>query len=111
MVRTAPNTREKKKASRIAGVHIEKIKFDDLIAMYFYDTDFLFDADTVLQLGVDKRNVLGMHNETFGISQGLAPHTEELSIRLMDKEKSELIVQSQFWGSGSKVYPDLNAKE
>ncbi len=111
MVRNAPNEYEKNKASRIAGVHIEKINFDHLIGMYFHDIDFLFDADTVINLDLDKRKMLGMHEETFGISQGLAPHPEELRIRMMNEEISELRITSQFWGPDSKVYPDLNVAD
>ncbi len=111
MVRIASNVREKNKASRIAGVHVEKINFDNLIAMYFYDTDFLLDANTMINLGLDKRKVLGVHEETFGISQGLAPHPEELRFRLVKEEIPELRVTSQFWGFNSKVYPDLSAVE
>ena len=107
LVRTAPNDREKNKASRIAGVHVERISFDDLTAMYFYDTDFLLDADTVINLGLDKRKLLGIHEETFGISQGLAPHPEELRIRKGKEEIPELRVTSRFWGPDSRVYPDL----
>ncbi len=108
MVRTAPNEREKKKASRIAGVHIEKINFDDLIDIYYFDIDFLMDKDVVMNLGHDMRKGLGIQDETFAISQELAPHPEELKIRDKEDEPSVLLVQSIFWGPSSRVYPDMD---
>lgn len=107
MVRTAPNAREKKKASRIAGVHIERIDFDDLIGIYFFDIDFLMDEDVVMNLRLEQRKGMGIHNEAFAISQGLAPHPEELKIREEKDEKPVLSIQSRFWGPSSRVYPDL----
>jgi hypothetical protein len=107
MVLTAPNAREKKKASRIAGVHIERIDFDDLIDIYFFDTDFLIDEDVVMNLGLERRKGLGIHDETFGISQGLTPHPEELKIREEKDEKPVLNIQTRYWGPFSRVYPDL----
>ncbi len=107
MVRTADDTTEKKEAADIGGFQVEKIDFGDLISMYFHDTDFLFDADTVIKLGLDKRKVLGMKEETFGISQGLAPHPEELRLRLEENKNPQLLVSLKFWASSSRVYPDL----
>jgi hypothetical protein len=111
MVHTTPHAEEKNRASRIAGVHIEKINFNDLIAMYFYDTDFLLDADTMLNLGIDKRKALGIHEETFGLSQGLAPHPEEFRLKEEKEDVPELRITSRFWSPGSKVYPDLKTDE
>ncbi len=108
MVRTADDISEKKEAADMGGFHVEKIDFGDLISMYFHDTDFLFDADTVMKLGLDKRKVLGMKEETFGISQGLAPHPEELKIKLEESEIPVFGFQSPVWGPDSKVYPDFN---
>ncbi len=84
MVRTAPNEFEKNKNTRIAGVHIEKINFDDLIDIYFFDIDFLMGQNVVMNLGLDMRKGLGIQDETFAISQGLAPHPEEL--KFMDEK-------------------------
>ncbi|MEN8264097.1 MAG: hypothetical protein ABFR82_11595 [Nitrospirota bacterium] len=108
MVRTADDISEKKEASDIGGFQVERIDFGDLISMYFHDTDFLFDADTVIKLGLDKRKVLGMKEEIFGISQGLAPHPEELRVKLDESEIPEIEFQLPVWGPDSKVYPDFN---
>jgi hypothetical protein len=81
MVKNTLDRNEKKKASLVGTFYIEEIFFDDLIDIYFYDTDFLLNADTVVNLGVDNRKALGLNDETFGISQGLSPHPEELKIK------------------------------
>jgi hypothetical protein len=87
MVRTSDDLREKEKLTVIGGVHIEVINFDDLIAIYFFDIDFLLRTETVIGLGLDRRSLLGIHNETFGISQGLTPHPEELELKAGDHGK------------------------
>jgi hypothetical protein len=80
MLLTADGVREKEELSMIAGFRIEKIDFDGLVALYFFDIDFLLDSETVSDLGLDKRAMLGIQNETFGISQGMSPHPEELEL-------------------------------
>lgn len=111
MVRTAANGREKEEVSDLGGFHVERINFDDLIAMYFYDIDFLMDTDTMIKLGLEKRNMLGIHTETFGISQGLVPHPEELAIKRDDYNEYAGEAPSVFWSESSKEYPDLKAGE
>jgi hypothetical protein len=34
----------------MGAFYIEEVLFDDLIDIYFYDTDFLLNADTVVSL-------------------------------------------------------------
>lgn len=109
MVRTSDDLREKEKLTVIGGVQIEVIKFDDLIAVYFFDIDFLLDTETVIGLGLDKRSLLGIHNETFGISQGLSPHPEELKLVADDYDRYDPAEQPLLWSEKSKKYPDLKS--
>jgi hypothetical protein len=111
MVKNTPDRNEKKKTSLIGAFYIEEIIFDDLIDIYFYDTDFLLNTDTVINLGFDNRKALGLNDETFGISQGLSPHPEELKIKLQKNEKSVQSIRSRFWRPGSRVYPDMDLTE
>lgn len=111
MVKEASVKHEKKRLSKVGAFYIERINFDDLIDIYFYDTDFLMDADTMMNLGAEKRRDLGIGDETFGISQGLSPHPEELKIKLQNNEKPILIIPSKFWSPASRVYPDMDLSE
>jgi len=111
IVRNTPDRNEKKKTSLIGAFYIEEILFDNLIDIYFYDTDFLLNADTVVNLGFDNRKALGLNDETFGISQGLSPHPEELKMRKHKYEEPDLVTQAVFWRPGSRVYPDVDIKE
>ncbi len=111
MVLTAANHQDKEETSMIGETHVERINFDDLIAMFFFDTDFLLDTETVINLGLDKRQILGIHGETFGISQGLAPHPEELEIKPDDNDEDEMTEHSKFWSETSKEYPDMKASD
>jgi hypothetical protein len=106
MVDSASNEHEKQRVSKVGAFHIERLGFDDLIDIYFYNTHFLINEDTMMNLNGDKKQELGMHEETFGISQGMSPHPEELKIR--DEEENPVLrVESRFWRSSSKVYPDF----
>jgi hypothetical protein len=61
-----------------AGFHIDFEAFAD---MYFWDTDFLMDAEQFSQLSADAKTRLGFSPSTFGVVQGLAPHPDELVLR------------------------------
>lgn len=111
MVKEAHSGFEKQRMSKVGAFYIERIDFDALIDIYFYDIDFLMDGDTMIGLGLERRKELGLNDETFGISQGMAPHPDELKIKRQDDEKPVLIIQSRYWGPGSRVYPDLNSRE
>jgi hypothetical protein len=61
-----------------AGFHID---FDALVDMYFWDTDFLLDAEHFARLDPDAKASLGFSPSVFGVVQGLAPHPDELVLR------------------------------
>ena len=62
----------------VTGFHIE---FDSLIDQYFWDTDFLMDAEQFSRLSADAKTNLGFSASVFGVVQGLSPHPEELILR------------------------------
>jgi hypothetical protein len=108
MVRIASTIDEKNRSSQVGAYHIDEIRFDDLIDIYFYDIDFLMDSDTIMKLGIERRKGLGIHDETFGISQGLPPHPEELEIKKHIHEDQDVSIQPTYWEPGSRVYPDMD---
>ena len=57
------------------------IDFDALVDMYFWDTDFLLDAEQFARLEPDAKASLGFSPSVFGVIQGLAPHPDELVLR------------------------------
>ena len=107
MVREARSTFEKRRLSRVGAFHIERIDFDGLVDIYFYDTDFLMEGETLMALGLERRKELGLNDEAFGISQDLAPHPDELKLKMQDDQNPVLIIESGYWGPGSRVYPDM----
>ncbi len=109
MVRVSVGADARRREAKVGAFNIEKIDFDVLIGVYFFNLDFLLDAETVIDLGFEKRKELGLQDETFSISQGLAPHPEELKVTVYRREKPLLVIQSHFWGRSSRVYPDLEA--
>lgn len=60
------------------GFHID---FDELVDQYFWDTDFLLDAETFSQLDAGAKKRLGFSNGLFGVIHGLPPHPAELILR------------------------------
>jgi hypothetical protein len=72
------------RAKDVAGFHID---FDALVDTYFWDTDFLLDAETVAQLGADAKARLGFSASVFGVTQGLAPHPDELVLRRAEEDE------------------------
>ena len=62
----------------VAGFSID---FDALVDMYFWDTDFLLDAEQFARLEPDAKASLGFSPSVFGVVQGLAPHPDELVLR------------------------------
>ncbi len=65
-----------------AGCHID---FDALVDTYFWDTDFLLDAETFTRLDADAKKNLGFTEGLFGVVQGLSPHPDELVVRRSDE--------------------------
>ena len=66
------------RAKGVAGFHID---FDALIDAYFWDTDFLMDAELFSRLSPDAKANLGFSAGVFGVVQGLSPHPDELVLR------------------------------
>ena len=66
------------RATRVESFHID---FDALIDTYFWDTDFLLDAEHFARLDPDAKASLGFSPSVFGVVQGLAPHPDELVLR------------------------------
>jgi hypothetical protein len=61
-----------------ASFHID---FDALVDMYFWDTDFLLDAEQFARLEPEAKANLGFSPSVFGVIQGLAPHPDEMVLR------------------------------
>ena len=106
LVRRSGTKSERNSAAKIGPFHIDEIDFDRLEAVYFYDTDFLFDPEMMLSLGEEERKDMAFNPETFAITQGLAPHPEELVLKEVADETYEVPEISEHFGPGSRCYPD-----
>jgi len=65
------------------------VDFEALVDMYFWDTDFLLDAERFAQLSPDAKANLGFSPSTFGVIQGLPPHPDELVLRRAESEQED----------------------
>jgi hypothetical protein len=110
-VREAETKADRKQISQIGNYYIEKLLFDEMVDIYFYDIDFLINPDDTFQLGIEGRKSMDISEATFAISQGLAPHPEELELKVHEGELPIETDSSPYFGSKSKVYPDFNYKK
>ena len=76
------------------------IDFDALVDMYFWDTDFLLDAEHFARLEPDAKASLGFSPSVFGVIQGLAPHPDELVLRRAEEEPCSESEQEEDEGLG-----------
>lgn len=85
-----------------------EIDFEDLIEIYFWDTDFLMPYDVVCRLGTAMRESMGLADQVWGISQDLEPHAEELRVTRVDPVvvKDLYRYSEALYRPGSTRYPD-----
>jgi hypothetical protein len=108
LVIKARNKEERKEASFVDPFYIEKIQADELVDLYFFDQNFLFDSETLQNLPESVRNTL--RPELFGLCAGLPPHPEELELKIdsaVDPDQYR-VKPSPFFGPKSKKYPDFS---
>ena len=111
-VRAAENKKDKIEMSQmIGGYYIEELLFSEMVDIYFYDVDFLLTPEETFDLGMEGRKSIDVSDKTFAISQGLAPHPEELSLTVHEGEIPIETDSSPYFGSKSKVYPDFDYKK
>ena len=84
---------------------IERIDFDHLVDVFFWDTDFL--DPHIPSMSLESRELLDISSETFGLTAGLKPHPEELVIEMC---KEEIVREfeddpCELYMKGSKEYP------
>jgi hypothetical protein len=73
-------------SSETTGVAID---FGWLIEEYFWDTDFLTDAEMFSRLAPHAKQQLGFSEGLFGVIHGLTPHPEELVLKRWKEYKPE----------------------
>jgi len=108
MVEMSESWEEKKEMSFVDPFYVESIDIDGIVGLYFFDIDFMADAETMLNLPDWFRD--SYEPETFGLSQGMLPHAEELELKVDTSEDPALykVTASDCFGPKSKVYPDLD---
>jgi len=79
-VSMARNKRERKEVSFVDPFFIEKIDFDEIVELYFFDIDFLTSPEVMLNIPAWFKQTY--NPEAFALSQGLLPHPEELALNI-----------------------------
>jgi len=68
------------KSARIKKIVGDEIDFDDIVGIWFHDTDFLSDG-TMGKLSPDQRKTLGVSDAAWSIANGLKAHPDELIMK------------------------------
>ncbi len=107
-VSMARNKGERKEASFVDPFFIEKIDFDKIIELFFFDIDFLTSPEVMLNIPSWFKQTY--NPEVFALSQGLLPHPEELALNIDTIEDPFMykITTPRYFGPKSKVYPDYD---
>ncbi len=84
---------------------IESIDFGGLIECYFWDTDFL--NDDIPNVSLEVRQMMGVSSETFGLTAGMKPHPDELTLAVCNVEMVDEFKEHRdtIFIPGSKLYP------
>ena len=80
---------EETSPQKIGGSLLGEINFDWIADYYFWDLDFLSSPQDMNNLSSDAKRIIGFSKETFGVVNRMAPHPEELELKLVN-EKAEL---------------------
>lgn len=110
-VSMARNKKDGKEASFVDPFSIEKIDFDEIVELYFFDIDFLTSPEVMLNLPSWFKQTY--NPEAFALSQGLLPHPEELALKVDTIEDPLVykVTSPRYFGPESKVYPDFEFYE
>jgi hypothetical protein len=107
LVIAAKDGKKRREAALVDPFFVEKIHVDEMLDLYFFNENFLLDADTLQELPQRLRR--SMRPELFGLCQGMQPHPEELRLTVdagTDCERYRSAGE-EFFGPGSKEYPDF----
>lgn len=108
MAGISKSRKDRKEASFVDPFYIETIDMEGIVELYFFDIDFLTDAETMLNIPDWFKSTFSP--EAFGLSQGLLPHAEELELKVDTGEdaSSYKVTRSDYFDLKSKVYPDYD---
>ena len=96
-------------AVRIVPVLIvANIDFEEIVALYFFDIDFLTPPDVMLNIPSWFKETY--NPETFALSQGMLPHPEELALNIdtIEDPLEYKVTAPRYFGPKSKMYPDCD---
>jgi hypothetical protein len=91
---------------------VKEINFSAMIEKFFWDTDFMQDADSLFGLTSVDKEALGFSKEIFGMAQGLllSPNPEELELRRVQEDDEEEQIEDSAPRSPSPIYPYVSCE-
>jgi len=91
---------------KVDGAEIWEVNFDQLLEIYFPDTDFLFPKEWMEKFSPEFKAGFDLRPETFSMAMGLKPHPDELKLTLCETGKfTPLFPLHTIYRKGSKKYP------
>ena len=96
---------DKREMAFVDPFYIERIDFDGIVELYFFDIDFLTPPEAMFMMPSWFKQTY--NPEAFALSQGLLPHPEELALNIDTLEDPLLykVTPPRYFGPKSKVYP------
>ena len=91
---------------------LERVHFDNIISIYFWDTDFLVSKDMFEQLSAeDRKRVRLSDSSAVSRVEGWEIHPSELQMRRIDHPQWLKPTLSRWFRPGSPCYPDGDPKD
>ena len=85
----------------LGGIQPSQLDFDQIVDLYFWDTDFLFDQEIINNLSVEQKDGMAISSVVFSIANNLTPHADELKI----SETDELEAENEILYKDGEPYP------
>jgi hypothetical protein len=108
---TAHDARALSLPTRAQGVEGFHSDVDALIDTYFWDTDCLMDAESFARLSAEAKTNLGLSPSIFGVTQGLAPHPEELVLQRAEESPTPKSLCGAGRGLHWSVVPQITVRQ
>ncbi|MGA1825018.1 MAG: hypothetical protein ACMUIP_10195 [bacterium] len=88
------------------SICIGKIDFYALTDCYFWDLDFLLNAEVINKMHPDFKKTMGFNKETFGVVNRLRPDPKELELQIVHEEEEPQQAESYYKRGEAYPYHD-----
>jgi len=99
---------EEDQSLTISAYRLQNIDFQEMVDLYFWDTDFLFLSDTGPLQNLDDDSTCLDTLESTILTKDLQPHPRYLQLTLVTDPMWRIAQQDEFFHQHSRHYPDFS---